>query len=1031
MPHSQIHIVEASAGSGKTYCLAQRYLKLILDDSLRSDKVNLSEILAITFTNKASSEMKERILDLLKKLSLGVFVSSSEKESLLELFNQDEEKLRKKATFILDYLVKHYNFFQVQTIDSFINAMLSSCAFKMGLSSSFKIRTDYSRYLSFSLDKLVERANLDKEAKEKLHNFLRQYLYIENRTGWFVRRDILTQITELYKKNNKYGQMFLLSDIDPKDLIIKKNSILKSLRQLKDELPQEANATFLKSLAIFLNESRNSFDVDELSVFLSHREVPINKGVKVLESIERLWNKIKCDIHDLCEMESVCVFNAYIDIFSESIKDLKQLSSREDVLFLEAMNKEARALFSEEGVSVPELYYRLATRFRHFLIDEFQDTSMLQWRNLYPMILEALSTGGSFFYVGDKKQAIYRFRGGEVTLMNEAKNELRQYPISSENLLKNFRSQKQIVEFNNNIFSAQNLRVFLENNDKPRRFSVDLKESDREDITLIFSASLQTCKDEHNGGHVSIEPIEAETSSERKEEVRDRLFTLLEDLKTRYHFKDIALLARENDEVVLITEWLLEKDIPVESEKTLNVRENSYIKEVISLLKFLNSPIDNLSFSSFILGEIFLSATGLIKEEIQDFIFSLKNKDPLSYTYREFRHKYPDVWEEYFNSFFKNVGFVPLYELLVSILQRFDVLKNFNPYQGFFMKLLELIKKQEEQEPGVAAFLEYFQEAPDIELYVNITHSDCLSVLTIHKAKGLEFPVVIIPFLEMNIKFDSQVAYPEEEGIRLLRLKKQYSLFSKRLNQAYNQQYKLALIDELNSIYVAFTRAAMELYVFVSPKGKKGVNPAYYLFRQISYSSGKKMSLLKEADKKESVIKIPASQYRDLIALLKDEFIEPGILRQRKKLKKGEVLHYLLSLIGCLDKQDMDDLLEEAVQKARVKFDFVTDFTDYIRIIRGVLRDRELFRFFSSADFQAFQEKEIVDCFGNTSRIDRLLIGHKEAIVIDYKSAGEESLGYQEQVKGYMNIIRDIYPKLKVRGYLLYLKDLKLQEIDG
>ncbi|GAI07809.1 unnamed protein product, partial [marine sediment metagenome] len=187
-------------------------------------------------------------------------------------------------------------------------------------------------------------------------------------------------------------------------------------------------------------------------------------------------------------------------------------------------------------------------------------------------------------------------------------------------------------------------------------------------ILGVFSDSTQDWKKENTQGYVRIEPVEAANADARDAIMQERLILLVRDLtKDRFSFADIAILARENEDVKLFTSWLLEEGIPVESEKTLNIREHPLIKEIISFLKFLNSPIDNLSFASFILGDIFCRASGIGREKIEDFLFRLhglagKGKKGGYLFYKEFRNNFNDAWSSFIEEFFKSVGFVPLYE---------------------------------------------------------------------------------------------------------------------------------------------------------------------------------------------------------------------------------------------------------------------------------------------------------------------------------------------------------------------------------
>lgn len=1031
----QVYKLEASAGSGKTYALAKRYTQLLINPYLKLEEVPLNTILAITFTNKAAIEMKERILEFLKKIALDKFADPKEKDDILSSLCVKEEFARKKAYKIMDGLIRNYNFFQVQTIDSFVNTILSGCAFKLDLSASFKTKEDYSQYLAYSLDKLIDAAGHSEDILKLFHNFLKHYLYIENKTGWFPKQDIFSIITSLFSKSNKYHGKFIRSNIEAKDLILCKKNILELINELRQNLPAATHASFSKILSAFLEQKQNkdSFDVDELSDFFKREDFPLNKGNPLPRQTGKLWNKIRKNISRLCELESVSALDCYVDIFDKVIDELKNISTRDDVLFLEALNKEARSLFDERSLGLPELYWRLACRFRHFLIDEFQDTSRLQWENLFIMIEEALSTGGSLFYVGDKKQAIYRFRGGEVSLIDSEKERFRDFNLIEESLTTNYRSRREIVEFNNRVFSEENLRRFLNQKEETKKGTIEFGPSDMDEIVEVFQGSRQGHKGQKAGGYVKLEFVDYKTKEERNEALRDKVLSLIKDLSTRFSLEDIALLARKNDEVELLTSWLLERGIPVESEKTLNIKQNSFIKELISFLKFLNSPIDNLSFASFILGDIFLKASGMDSQKIQDFIFEFQNKNnkESTYLYREFRLQFPKAWDALIEEFFKGVGFIPLYELVISILSKFNVLRDFSGYQGFFMRFLELIREQEEERASIGSFLEFFDKAADDDLYVNVTESESIKILTIHKSKGLEFGVVIIPFLEMNVKVDSQVIVTADRNLRLMHIKRRYADFSEHLKEVYRGEYLNSFIDELNSIYVAFTRASEELYVFVSVRAETGFNLASLLLPRDNLEMGERMEYRKDNNKKAPTIEIPFSEYKDWIHLLKDEFIDEGILQDREKILKGEVLHYILSFIGNLHNQNKDLILNEAVDKARVRFPFIHDLNVLKLTVNRLLENNALRPYFEVADGRVYLEKEIVDSSGDTKRIDRLILKPEEAWIVDYKSTKEKQSTYYAQLLEYIKIVQDIYPNLSVKGILIYLDELSTEEFNA
>ena len=380
----EVRVVEASAGSGKTFCLARRYIQLLLGASL-NNPLAFRNILAVTFTNKASLEMKTRILEVLKKIALKN-LTPQEEQAILSSVGLKQEAISPRALLLTEELIHHYNFFQVQTIDSFVNALLSGCAFKIDLSANFKIITDSKRYLEAALDSLIYDMRRDGKANTALKEFLRQYLFIENRTGWFPKKDLLKLMQTLYRQKNVSGQRLSVSDESMEDIFKLKKEILSDVRELQGILPENTHTTFRKGLDKFLNSERDSFDVDSLSNYFAHEDFPATKGKEVSAAVVALWEKITGRIRHLAVIESRSIFNPYIQVFYLLEDKFQKLASKDDVRFLEELNLKARSLFDEGRLTVEELYYRLATRFHHYLVDEFQDTSLLQWQNLSMMV---------------------------------------------------------------------------------------------------------------------------------------------------------------------------------------------------------------------------------------------------------------------------------------------------------------------------------------------------------------------------------------------------------------------------------------------------------------------------------------------------------------------------------------------------------------------------------------------------------------------------------------------------------------------
>lgn len=1042
----EVRVVEASAGSGKTYALAKRYVQLVLNPALPLEQIPLRHILAITFTNKAAFEMKSRILDFLKNMAFGQMPPHEEKEILGPL-QIDRHQAQTKAFAAMEAIIRNYNFFQVQTIDKFINALLSGCAFKIGLTANFKIKTNALEYLEYSLDEVIDEAHRQKAVFKIFADFLHHYLYLENRTGWFPKEDILVIMHALYKQNNAYGYDFAVSSVHPEDLMKKKKEILKDMKSLRQLLPEGTDARFVKSFDEFLENNPAGFDVDGLSDYFARDALPLRKGIRAEPQLERLWTKIKDNIRRLCQEEAYSLFNPYIEIFAHVREQFLKLASKDDVLFLEELNRKAQALFDRDYVTVEELYYRLATRLRHYLIDEFQDTSRLQWCNLEKMAEEALSTGGSLFYVGDRKQAIYGFRGGDAGLFDDIKDRFAAFPVQVERLTKNWRSQKALVEFSNQVFAVENLRAFIGQvvsyrSGKNNRQAVVFTPEDVQNIIHVFGGAQQTSQETAEGGFVHLEYLDIDRKDERDAVIREKVITLLKALQKRFKNRELAILTRSNSEVEEMTSWLLKEGIPVESERTSNIKENILIQELLFFLRFLDSPIDNQAFTAFILGEVFTKASGLPSATLHQFAFSLRQRlsgERDFYVYTEFRGQFPSVWDEFIEEFFKNVGLYPLYELVVTIYHRFGVLKHFPYNQGYFMHFLELIKKKEEEHTDTASFLEYFEKLEGEDAYVQVSDSDAVKILTIHKAKGLEFPVVILPFLGLDVQVGSQgadyqpayVLERDDSSLRLLRLKKAYRGFNEALNQIYALEYKKAFLSELNSIYVALTRAQYELYGLIPKKIGNSFNFVKFLIPETVYTKGQQISYEeKPSGAQDSVsLQIPPSAYHDWIDYLKDEFQSLEELKARRQILEGEIIHSVLSLIGNLSTADQERVVNNALEETQRRFSYPTDFTGYGALIRRLLKQEQLKPFFYCGEAHVLTEQEIVTAAGQTKRIDRLIVQGRQVWVVDYKTGAERHAEYEEQLKGYMTLVADVYPDYQIRGFLIYLDELRVEEV--
>ncbi len=1027
---TQVRVVKASAGSGKTYALARRYVQILLLSSTQTPQ-SLKHILAITFTNKAATQMKERIIALVKRIALDQ-LTDAQVDDILKPIGMTRAQALKAAGVVMDDIIRYYHYFNVSTIDSFMNTLLSGCAFKMNLSARFKIKRNAAQYLLLSLDALIDQGAKDKDTRILFERFIMQYLFLENRSNWFPKQDLMDVMLILFKQQNTYQRPLLKFDVSDKDIHSLKRRFIDLVGDLCPLLPQGVDKRFVSALQDFHTEHPKGFDVDHLSRYFGRTEIPIKDPSALSGQCVQLWENITSTLHKIVLCEAYAVFNPYVDLFEALMVILEETQVKEDILFLEQLNKKAGELFAHELVSVAEVYYRLATRFNHYLMDEFQDTAQAQWQNIKPLVEEALASGGSLFYVGDKKQAIYGFRGGLSRLFDQLPMELSAFSVGHQSLDTNYRSSRQIVEFNNAVFAHDNLMRMvgdLEVQDRFKDKDIAFSLEDKAAIKEVFDGATQNSKDNALSGYIHVETVYGKKKEERNEQIRVKVLDAIHHARQRFALNDIALLTRNNSEVEEVTGWLLSAGVPAQSERTSDIKNHWLIKQLMAMLRFLDDPSDNTAFVDFITSDIYLKATGINLREMEDFLFQHRpdKKAMLTHVYHQhFKAQYSDAWEKYFTVFLHQVGVYPLYETVLNICQKFNVLSIFPQEQGFIMHWLELIKVYEEEGCDLRGFINYFDALEDQSRFVPMPSIEAVQVLTIHKSKGLEFGCVIIPFLEMTIKVGSgdksggqSFLWDETpEGLRLFRLKENYTLFCDLLKDRYAVEYKQSFKQELNNMYVALTRAVDEMIVFIPERVGNSINPALSLIPEAWHHVGTPKNNAVHAPVVRISTPLALATFKDWAQGWSEELALPSLENQELR-RQGEIIHFCLSQIQTIHGLDVREVVATAVTKADRQYALMEGRALYEDKILALLALPAWQQYFDiPASVTVLCEQEIVNQYGDTRRIDRLIIDNNRVCAIDFKP-NENLAAYQDQMNTYVQLLKALYPKAKVEGVVL------------
>lgn len=1010
-------VLKASAGSGKTYALTQRFVQFILSDKI--PKNHLRNILAITFSNNAAKEMRERIIKCLKNLYFGDQNSINDFISLVSL---SRDEIPQKAGMLIDEILENYSDFHVKTIDSFMTSIFKASAIDFGYNPDFEIVMDNDSFMEYSFNLFLRKAKEGSQEASVLDDAIRIIHEQKSQDSsflWDPALRLLEEQMKIYTKLASIGKSFELTDYSP---IIKEkcDEIKAEIEIIEREielsgLQKNKNSSFDKILN-FVKKDRFA-DIIDVGLINSPVNKPGNKANKQeeYEKINKLWKQLISLIKDYIMIFSRSYYMPYLKVYSEFNEIIENTKRYQGKIFIGDINHYLASYL--ESQIVPDIYFRIGETIYHFLIDEFQDTSPIQWHNLSPLISNSLSQEGSLFIVGDTKQAIYGFRDADYRIMKgcETENIFPSAHHTVSELQTNFRSLPEILMFNE--------KVFKEKAASNSKYSEPAGRSGLSDY-------IQKPKQGTEDGYVSLSILEKNDDSLPE---RERLIEIIDEIiKRGYAYSDITILTSKNDDVVMVTKWLNENNISFISMSSLDVRRRKITGEIISLMNFLDSPIDDLSFAAFITGDIFsetLISRGMEDAvlRIHDFLLSTRESYP---RYKTFQKEFSSIWEEFFEELFRLTGYLPLYEIVIRIIKTFRLFDLKCDEEAALIKILETIKDFESS--GLNSIRDFLEFAAadssrsewDITLPSNI---DAVKVMTIHKAKGLGFPVVIIFSYEDKNRGFEYIIEKTTDKVRLLKINGHIAKSNSSLQQIYDEERINETVNKLNSLYVGLTRAERELYV-IGIKGRSNNYPFDLLPVTDFSQSGKKSN--KSAPTQDGIHKgLPLFHHSKIIPILqnKDRLIN---LEERRR---GELIHRVLSFVEYVTdgfEYELSRIIDLVGKEMRIAYSFDEIKELVIRLVNHSLTKD----FFTLHPCRIIKnEMEIADNTGRLFRLDRLVSDEKRIIVIDYKTGSDMDAinEHISQVRNYMKLLHDIYQGKRLSGIIAYIdmRDIKIIEV--
>ncbi len=1001
-------VLKASAGSGKTHMLTKRFVQFILSEKISKNR--LRNILAITFSNNASKEMKGRILQWLKLLHFG---DPEMTEQMLEAVSIDRERLAERAGQMVEEILWNYADFEVRTIDSFMTSIFKTSAVDFGFNTEFDILMNNNAIMEYSFDLFLRGVREGTKEAELLLGIVSAIQ--EGKQGqeaymWNPSSALLEEVKNLYGKLSATGRDPVIEDYSGAfdDIKNEIRAVVGDLEKvvLKSGLAKRANSSFDTVLEL-VREERFA---DLIGKGL--KNPPVNKPGKSQSALQTSFDRI------VGQWENVAsLINGYIALLvrSRSMPYLKVYESfreivesvkrRQGKVFIEDISRNLAQYLNEE--IVPDIYFRLGETIYHFLVDEFQDTSLIQWQNLYPLFENAVSQGGSLFVVGDTKQAIYGFRNADYRIMRESE---RDNPFPSarhdvKELKTNYRSLRKVLEFNEKVF-----REIVAGHVKY------MEAGSRSGLTDY----VQCARDGSSQGYceVVLQERDDETIPERRV-IQD----LVADLRARgFSYGDIAILTRRNEDVVKTTLWLNEKNIDFISYSNLDIRRRKITGEIVALLNFLDSPMDDLSFSTFITGEIFgallrIDRPEITPERLGEFLFEYRQGPPL---YKSFQKEFPLLWEKYFAGLFKASGYFPIYDLLTEAYAVFRVFEALGDEEAALVKILEAVKEFEGAGyNSIRDFLEFAGDSDSDESEWNMDVPkalDAVKVMTIHKAKGLGFPAVIVLLYEGRNRGFDYIVEEEENGVRLLKINKKTMVSDPAFERLYEEEATKENVNRLNSLYVGFTRAKEELYI-IGVKSRSGTFPFDLLPENDFAATVKPVRCDIPAARSAEVFSVRHHPKQIEASVRTDEMIS---IEERAR---GEFIHRVLYHIEYL-RDDMENAIEKIIGRVTAETASESAAEGVKELLLRLFGRREIAAYFRPhPGREVKREQEFSDEEGHLFRMDRVVIDPDSVTVLDFKAGGEgwAEEKYRAQMRKYVKIARDIYPGRKLEGRIVYI----------
>lgn len=1017
---SNFTIYNASAGSGKTFTLSLNYLsKLLLSNNIFSFR----HILAITFTNKAVGEMKSRILNSLQEFSaykIGDETSDLFKEVVKKTALQPKEVISKSEK-ILRFLLDHYAAFEVSTIDAFTHKVIRTFAKDLNLSINFDVELEANELLAEAVDRLINRVGSDDVLTQLLIDYTIERVN-DDKSG-NIKANIL-ETASLILSENDLPYIEALESFSVQDFVETKQNLESQNNELEAqqiEIAKQILAVFdahdvraefkRNSIPKFFEKIINGSPQKKLNIDGTDWMLTIDDPStyykkttpdSVKSTLENLSPQIVA-AYDQCKFvnaqirvnEKLCESITQLSVIHLVKIELELLKEEKNVLLISDFNQKINEQIKDQPT--PFIYERLGEKFQHYFIDEFQDTSTMQWQNIVPLVENALGASfneeqGSATLVGDPKQSIYAWRGGDVhQFMNLIKGKT-SIPIPPETLTlgSNYRSAKTIVNFNNRFFELA----------KSQMSSPLIHE-------IYTDDKLKQVPKKNNKGLVRIKFIDAKLKADELEIYPVEVYQCItEKIEQGFKLNEICVLVRKKDEGISIANYLKSQDINVMSSETLLISANTQVQELTNFLSYLNDH-ENLEAKHNFLKYHFLN-----QSQTLDF---KTHKSLLQLDFKMFIKALSDYDISFDIQKFQRLGLYNAVEYCLSSLHIEG-----NAYVQFFLD--EVFQFGEKKNNDLDTFLSDWELKSASRSISTSSGFNAVNIMTIHKSKGLEFPVIIYPFA--NQKYHdinkSHLWLPLDEKFKI-----PFGLIKTPGNISgldfYEKAYQNLIyekeLDCLNVLYVALTRASKELHIFSkneSDHNTKAISNLFKNYIEVEGIQGENDDYFIGETLPQTSAEEDSEQFQ--LQFSGQDKLEVELVDEVKHSTKNQAVSYGLML---------HDLLAKIYTESDINRITSTLNPDHLDLkfiqqqLEAVVKHPNLAPYFS-AEWQSFNERDIF-YKGEVFRPDKFCVKDNQVAIIDYKT-GDKSKQHEQQLKQYATIFESMNYKVSAL-ILVYISD--------